>query len=30
MDGSRPAAAIIQGIDGKLYGTTLVDNVFSL
>jgi uncharacterized repeat protein (TIGR03803 family) len=30
IDGSRPAAALIQGVDGKLFGTTLFDNVFSL
>ena len=29
-DGSRPAAALIRGVDGRLYGTTLLDNVFSL
>jgi uncharacterized repeat protein (TIGR03803 family) len=29
-DGSRPAAALIQGVDGRLYSTTFFDNVFSL
>ena len=29
-DGSRPAAALIEGADGRLYSTTFFDNVFSL
>jgi uncharacterized repeat protein (TIGR03803 family) len=29
-DGFQPAAPVIVGTDGNLYGTTLIDNVFSL